>query len=154
MLTGAVVAVKTSNPLLGLVFAFLSHFILDIIPHKDYDIEGDVKKADSWSWLVFWHSAIKIIIDSLLGVLIILFLFKSDWSILLIALAGAFFGILPDITTFLYYRLGVKNGFWRTFQNFHEKIQQWYFNEKIKNQPLVLGILSQVAILILMLWVK
>lgn len=35
-LTGAVVALTVKNPTLAVPLAFISHFILDVIPHHDY----------------------------------------------------------------------------------------------------------------------
>lgn len=45
-LTGAVIALAVKNPYIAVPMAFLSHFIVDIIPHWDYGIKN---KAGTFS---------------------------------------------------------------------------------------------------------
>ncbi|MCX6721199.1 MAG: hypothetical protein NT026_01185 [Candidatus Staskawiczbacteria bacterium] len=81
MLLGAAMGHVVKNPILAIIMAYLSHYLLDFIPHIEYD----VKKLK------------KIILDLCLGILFI-FLFSKNNPVIYIC---AFFAILPDGFTVL-----------------------------------------------------
>ncbi len=70
ILAGAAIATRINNPILGFVLAFLSHYFLDFIPHREYLIKNVKEKQWSKSYFDF----LKIALDISLGVLIIIFL--------------------------------------------------------------------------------
>lgn len=89
--TGAVIALAIKQPLLALPLAFLSHFVLDALPHFGVDYEqpdnhGVLKKA--------------VVID---GALTAVFLggliFFGYW----LAVAGALVAVSPDTVWFIKY---------------------------------------------------
>jgi hypothetical protein len=92
-IAGAVVAVSIGNPVLGFIGAYLSHHVLDLLPHIDnIPLEDRLRKKDVWSretWILA-------IVDGIVGLLIIAYLIwrKDQW--LLVGL-GAFGGILVDL---------------------------------------------------------
>jgi Mn2+/Fe2+ NRAMP family transporter len=83
--TGVLVAVAIHNPWIALPAAFLSHFVIDVIPHWDYKFKNKYYK----------QAALLCDITLTLWLLIILSL-SADASRRLI-IAGAFLGVLPDL---------------------------------------------------------
>ena len=81
--TGALVAASINKPILALPAALLSHFAVDMIPHWNYKIKGDLQQL-----------AMMMDLTLLLSVLLILSV-TVDGSTRLI-IAGGFLGILPD----------------------------------------------------------
>lgn len=133
LLFGAAIAQKTQNPALGLFFAFLSHFLLDFIPHQEYGVNFKQK---------FWKAPLldflKVGADFLLGILVISAINKN----MILALAGGFAAIIPDVIAVLYFVLP-ENRIMKIYYDFHGgKIH--YFKNKI---PALWGILSQVAVI-------
>lgn len=94
LLIGAAIAQKVQNQVLGFFLAFLSHYFLDSLIHRDYSI--DHIKGRSWQNSFFDLS--KTFLDGSFGVLLILLL-SND---IFLALAGGFFAVLPDGLGFLH----------------------------------------------------
>ncbi len=67
-LAGAVIATKISNPFIGLPLAFLSHFILDTIPHWDF--------GTNWQRKSKLRLVSESVLDVIAGILIVYFLFS------------------------------------------------------------------------------
>lgn len=108
ILVGAAVASKFSNPLLGLLFAFLSHFLLDRIPHWEYSIET-LKQIKTRGVKFCLPELKKIFIDIFGGcVILIIAVHASSNNIPFWAWAlGGFFGMLPDgLTALLFAKRG------------------------------------------------
>lgn len=146
---GASLITLFPNPAVGLPLAFVSHFLLDAIPHWDYSLESSNEDADfKKKTLIFtkktWFDLVKIGTDGLLGLFLTLFLFGgySKISILLLCL-GAFFGMFPDGLQFLYYRFG--GSFLTRLQRFHVGI---HAKKKLDTRP-VLGITLQIIVIAL-----
>lgn len=130
---GAAIAEKTHNPILGILFAFLSHYALDLIPHYEYSLGGDRKKT--WKN----RSAIlKMSADFSLGILAVLLLAKN----LPLALAGGIVAVLPDAMVFLTDFLP-KNKFSEKYREFHLIWLHFLSRKKIS---LFWRISSQVAV--------
>jgi hypothetical protein len=142
---GAVGSFFPQNPLLAFFAGLLSHFVLDAIPHWEYQIKSINSKADSSKgffkigWGLVWD-VIKISADFFLGFLLAILIFGkgnySDYSVF----AGALGGVFPDSLLFLSY-------VWRTkilmaLRKFHLFIHS---RVNWKSHP-VLGILSQMAV--------
>ena len=105
---GAISAAFRLNPAASLLAGFMSHFLLDHIPHWDYisdkyldetnplndDIPINRESVGEW---------VKIIFDIFLGPSLVLFFFtlNGQGSGLASLLAGAFGGMLPDGLQFL-----------------------------------------------------
>lgn len=146
---GAFVAAKVSqatHPALGLILAFLSHFLLDAIPHWDYLISS-LKKARflSAKELVknydFWRDILSITLDLLICLIAVIILFENLPQFP-IALAGAFTAILPDLLQFLHW-LFPSSHLLQLFKKFHH---QFHASKKPKSN--FLGFLEQVILVI------
>jgi hypothetical protein len=145
-ITGAAVGQLVGNPVAALVYGFVSHFLLDAIPHWDYPLsEGEVK-----SGRVPRRDLIKIAADGLLGlasVFIANALFPSLlwWPMVL----GAIGAMLPDALQFAYFKTK-----WRWLyylQTFHEWIHTSVRLVGNRNR-VILGVVSQVLIVLGSYW--
>lgn len=145
--TAAALAFR-DNSIVALLAAFLSHFVLDAIPHWHYRILSKSKDDSSpfGEKLDFGASFLKDIfrtgIDFGLGLVVSLAISKvffpeSFWLVFLAAIAGA----LPDALQVFYYRFkNFKPLYW--FQWLHEKIHS---EKRLDNEP-VKGIWQQIII--------
>ena len=117
-MTGAVVGVAVTNPLLALPLAFLSHFAQDAIPHHD-----DPKRfpLDSKQ---FTHV---LILDAALCVVLVGLLFFHASDSWFIAGICAFLATSPDLMWMPRYlhakRTGADPGTKGKVQKFHERVQ-------------------------------
>jgi len=153
ILVGAAVAASTSNPILGLVFAFLSHFILDRIPHWEYSAEplrNIPTKGIPYAMPILRRVALDI--GAGFAVLIIAVAISSDDIPFTAWAFGGFFGILPDGLSFLLF-LRKQNGLWgrflKIFYLLHQKI---HFNKKMGLPPLRIGLSTQAIAVLLALY--
>lgn len=133
ILSGAAVATQTSNPILVILLATVLHYILDAVPHWDYDIYSSKKTAIQ-----------KISVDIFAASLIVLF---AIWNLplekQLLILMGGFFGVLPDGILFLNIISG--NTLFVRYVKFHH-FWHWLIAKKEQRPPLALGILPQILI--------
>ena len=132
IIVGAAIATKTQNPILGLSFAFLSHYLIDIIPHQKYNVGNILNKQ----WKNSFKCFLKITADLFLGIGSIL-LFSKNTSL---GLAGGFLAILPDGLTFLYL-IFPGSKILKPLYNFHRDTVHFHRNKKI---PLSWKIFSQI----------
>ena len=116
ILAGAVLGREIKNPyeIAGLAVAF--HFALDLLPHGDYLN----KKSSLWE---FW----KVALDLAIGFSIVAAIFfcrgLTSTADLRNIIIGIFFSLLPDGTTFLYWKMGMK--FLKPIKIFHEKLHRY-----------------------------
>ncbi len=100
------------NPALAMAAAFLSHFLIDAIPHWDYIPRSFQKDPDNplnndmTIGKDFSHDVMIILFDAVLGIVLSLLIFSShtayDAGIIVL---GAMFGILPDPLQFVYWKV-------------------------------------------------
>lgn len=113
ILSGAVLGANVKNPYAVAGLAIALHFALDLLPHGDY-----LNKKSSLK--EFW----KVALDLAIGLFIVAAIFYSHGSAstadLRNIIIGIFFSLLPDGTTFLYWRMGMK--FLKPIKRFHEKL--------------------------------
>lgn len=88
LLLGAAIGSSIKNVPLAIILAFLSHYLLDFIPHAEYSI-AEAKKNE---WRKMLLNVLKISIDFCLGILLIL-IFSKNQPIIYIC---AFFAVIPD----------------------------------------------------------
>jgi hypothetical protein len=132
VLVGASLATAISNPFILVASAFVSHFVLDMIPHKDYEITP--LKANFY----------KLIID--VGVsAALLFTVISTLPLEKQALfaLGGFFGILPDGLWMLYRLFNWK--FLERYVAMHN-FWHWLLIAKDHKTHLALGLFTQIAV--------
>lgn len=94
ILVGALIVLKIKFIPLALFLAFISHYLLDFIPHAEYSGENIKRKR----WKNCLTDFLKVFLDISLGILAVSFLFTGK----LIIFIGAFFAILSDFLTLLY----------------------------------------------------
>jgi len=63
ILAGVAIVTLTPNPILGLIFVLLSHYFLDLFPHKEYTIK--TIRAGQWSKSL--PDFLKVFLDIILG---------------------------------------------------------------------------------------
>ncbi len=149
-LSGAAIASKFQNPILGFLFAFLSHFALDFLPHQEYSFENIAEKR----WRKAKFDFLKVFLDLIFGIIFVLFLYLLKDSVSLkqaIAIfMGGFFAILPDGFSLLYF-LFPKIKPLKTFYIFHRKIHDFKNPALLKESrvSIFFKILLQPAIAIL-----
>ena len=73
-LLGAVLATKIKTIALFVPLAFISHYILDAIPHKQYSLDNIFQK----NWKNSFFDFLKIFLDVLLGILLVFILDRKS----------------------------------------------------------------------------
>lgn len=111
-LTGAAIAIAVKQPALAIPLAFLSHFVLDAIPHF-----GDVP-IYTYGHPKFLYIAAA---DGLISIGSIWFIMACNPQLALVIGLGAFFAILPDLFWLGHFARKWKHWFF----TFHQKIQ-WF----------------------------
>lgn len=136
-LTGAVIASKTTNPALGYALAVISHPLLDLIPHWDFNTRCNGHRKVTTTLLLS-------LTDAVLGFTLGFFLFKSqvDPQVLFTTM---FLSQLPDWLESPYHLLNWKFPpfIWvKRFQHFcHWKLAfPWGFITQLAYLALILSI--------------
>ncbi len=137
-----IAAAMPAHPVLGVTLAFASHFLVDAIPHYDYQIRSasiHPNKGGSISLdMPLFLDLASIGTDFALGLLLSLIFFANVDNALLV-LVAAFAGQLPDALQFAY--LKIKREPLIVLLKFHHFIHTSYH---MRAHPL-LGIFSQVG---------
>lgn len=109
VLAGTAIGLAVKQPALAAPLAFLSHFVLDAIPHFNYAWPG-------WKFRAIWA------IDAAASTLALVLLCMANPPLAFAIIAGGVFAELPDFF-WLYERLIIKKDstFW--YFAFHRKIQ-------------------------------
>ena len=106
----AVASFFPKSPVLAFVFGFLSHFVLDAIPHGHYKInsyrrEGEDKlTGDIVFGKEFIFDVLKVAADGTMG-LTLAYLFFAPAAGVFIVLLGASAGMLPDFLQVAYFKI-------------------------------------------------
>ncbi len=152
--THAIVGASVANlmpghPILGFVAGFTSHFLLDAIPHWDYQLNSekiDPKNPLNKDLIIgksFYFDLVKIGTDALLGISVSLLLFSfTGFHLTNAPLWGALGGIAPDALQFVYFKW--RHEPFKTIQIFHNWIQR---DKHLQNKTFV-GITAQLTIII------
>jgi hypothetical protein len=132
-ITGAVVSANAENIAEAAFLGLVSHYLLDSIPHTDYEL----KQLENNSIKTSAREYLKIAADLLIGGLVILFfLMRRNFNGIALILTGAFFGLLPDGLSFLDCQIKNKdkNIFTKSLSavnRFHKKMHSKSKNKKI-----------------------
>jgi hypothetical protein len=158
-ITGAAVASAMPNhPVLGFTAGFVSHFLLDAIPHWDYELRSSKKNPNDDDLtddiLIDKNSfgdLLKISADFLFGFIMVFFLFFN--SPIFASFHISFFkssvfwgmtgGLLPDFLQFVYFKIWRREPL-KSMQKFHGWIQK---NKHLINRP-ILGISTQIILIV------
>ena len=105
----AIAGALADKPILAILLAFLSHFILDAIPHWDYTPRSAVRNPDRpldndlKIGHAFFFDLLVIAGDFFLGLFLAALVFYSAPAhVVLIALLGAIAAMAPDFLQFVY----------------------------------------------------
>jgi hypothetical protein len=143
---GAIASMMTSHPILGIGLAFMSHFILDALPHWDYPIRSSSINPKIAGPMKYDRDllidVLVIGLDASLGLGLALFLFASRETCLLV-FCGACAAILPDALQFAYMRFPREPLV--SLQRFH----RWAHTSRSMNKRLVIGVLSQLVFVVI-----
>ena len=161
-IAGSAITKLIPNKLIAYPLAFLSHFLLDALPHTDYPIKGIYA---GWKKQNFYESVSSLVLDLLFGIASIIILAMAfDNFDIKAALIGGFLGILPDFLCFVAYSLHNKNFLLfikgrplTEFEEFKTKTQNLYYRfhhfmhyKHNKNESSIsLGILTQLIIFLI-----
>lgn len=138
-IVGATIATKIGNPLLALPLAFLSNFILDLLPHWNPHLYTELTKEGKVSpktrRIVILDSSLALIIGSFLA-----FRFYPDIPRIIMVLLSSFLAVSTDLIEAPFFFLGSKNKLITGLIAFQRKLQ-W-------NVSFWPGILFQGALLL------
>lgn len=139
------------HPVLGFLAGFMSHFVLDSLPHWDYplfSVMSDEEKPMDTDMNVFSKmfllDLLKIFLDMMIGAVAIYLLFGNK-HIPLVLFAGAAGGILPDVLQFAYFKF--RKWPLTVLQRFHN----WAHTENKLNHRHILGPTLQLIFVIVFL---
>ncbi|MDR3558213.1 MAG: hypothetical protein P4L61_01645 [Candidatus Pacebacteria bacterium] len=153
-IAGAAIAASMPHHLIiGFALAFASHFVLDAIPHWDYQLRS--YKKDETNRLNddmpinrdFFIDLLHIGIDMSCGIIIVLLFFTLSGAQLFWApFVGVFGGVLPDALQFAYWK-------WRhepltSLQRFHIWVD--HPERNLHHKPLV-GVPFQIAVAVIII---
>lgn len=112
-LTGALIMKYSSNPLTGLAGAFLSHFVLDMMPHNDFGLTPGITLKE---FMKMERKRKNLIISAMgmdyilcLSAFIWIFLTFKNWWFNLAGIAG----VLPDLAEQVLMLFGVALPGWQ-----------------------------------------
>ncbi len=97
-LTGVAIMKLFPDPKIGLPLAFLSHFVLDLTPHNDFDLKPGITLREFFTFpkkrllTILGVMSVDYLLSAI-SFLWILFHFHQFWL-----LAGGVAGVLPDLT--------------------------------------------------------
>lgn len=140
ILIGALIGFKIQNPWLVFILAIISHFILDAIPHREYDIKALRRKKIDKQFII---ELFQVITDLVIGVSTTIFFVWHSPS-RNSAILGMMAAVIPDGITFLYWR--TKFPIFKTITDFHRFTIHPKNN---KNTPLIWGLGGQLLIIAL-----
>lgn len=117
IVTGIAIASKTTNPLIGIPLSFMSHFVLDMVPHWNPHLNTEMRTYGK----ITRQSKTIIIADTVIGAAIVLVATVTAKSpeAAFLSFACASAAILPDALEAPYFFLHWKTTFimkWIAFQ--------------------------------------
>ncbi len=134
MITGAVIAAAVQRPLLVIPLAFISHFMLDILPHFGVRHKNDTERNAHPMFKTVLAIDLALVALLLIGLPLVMHQAVNWW----IVLVGMLTAWIPD-TVWIHHFLHDRKGIERTapvwLTRFHQKIQ-WF------ERPL--GIIAEV----------
>ena len=137
---GIALATKTINPLFAFIFAFIAHYILDIIPHGDESIfNKDISAAKRYKKIISI-----VLIDLAITAVYVFFVMTKIPLSPVIIFAAVLGSILPDILWGIYDIKPLK------ILKPLVKLHSFFHNPSKKNLPINMGIIMQVILIILL----
>lgn len=122
VVVGAAIATKVSHPALAIPLAFLSHFVLERVPHWNPHLNTELEKFGEISK----QSKSIVVIDTMLALTIGSFIASRalpDIVHSVTILASCFMSVLPDVIEGPYFFLKMKTKFIEKWVLFQKSIQ-------------------------------
>lgn len=144
VLIGAAIATKVGNPYLALPLAFLSHFVVEKIPHWNPHLNAEKKKyghpTKKTTIIVAFDSTVALVLGSYLSYRVL-----PNTNLALTTFFACFLAVLPDVIEAPYFFLGINHNIFQ---------QKWIkFQKSLQNDaPLIPGLLTQLVIGVLSWW--
>ncbi len=141
--------VVSTNPGAAFGLGFLSHFVLDALPHWDYQLASEVKNETDPLYkefrggAVFYRDLVKITADALIGLVLVLVAIGFLQFDPVLALAGFVGALVPDFLQFAYAKLRWRLLRW--LQHFHQTV---HTNWRLKERP-VIGAGLQIILVVI-----
>jgi len=153
IIVSGLLGATTQNYLLAAVFGFVSHYILDAIPHWDYLSDEFESRAKTEKGFFknkkFWRELINVALDILIGLgLLFIFLKYYKNPQIIPAIIGVTFGILPDPLSLLYWMTKWKFIKWNF--DFHEFVH-YSIHSKIDQKSWPGIIIQTIAVALIFL---
>lgn len=123
-LTGALIGLTIHSPWLALPLAFLSHFVLDALPH--YDVPGETHEARQGSRTFLWVQLVGGFIMCVAIVMVLALFHPLSW---VIAACCAFVATSPDLISLPRFVSVKRTGHdipyarWSWFERLHNAVQ-------------------------------
>jgi hypothetical protein len=144
---GAVIGNYINNALLAFILGFISHFILDRIPHKDPDSADEfLSKKIKLSKRARKFFSILLLDIGLLFFITILFYNRDIFIYPHPVIAGIAGAVLPDALLGIYFLTG--NKYLEKFWQFHHKI---HFDHRKVTVSMAGGMVTQVVLLAILI---
>jgi len=144
MAMGAVIGAKFNNPWLIVVLGVIFHYVLDIIPHDEYDIEdmkaGKVNRG-------FLLSSFKVLIDLSVGLGVGIYIYSVSGASFLNIILAMFFSLLPDLFTLVSFFY--KSKFLTGLNKFHQFLHFY----KYRKVPYWIRVSTQILVIIWSVWI-
>lgn len=145
-IVGVAIVSQVPSAIVSLPLAFMSHFVLDMVPHWNPHLNTEIKKYGKVTklskFIIYADSTIAVTITLLLS------LFLSERGLIspFLVFAGAFMGVMPDLMEFPYFFLGARDKISKTLLKFQKSIQT-----DVSPLP---GILTQIALVLFsLIWI-
>jgi phosphatidylglycerophosphatase A len=138
---GAVIGHTVGTPLLAFVFGFISHFLIDMIPHGDTGLADNYKihKRRRKTALAY------VMVDAVIAILFVLLLANTrDLDSLRTFSWGIVGGVLPDLIVGLYEI--TKTPLLKWFNTLHFAFHDFFVRRK-GDVPLYYALLAQVVLI-------
>ena len=138
---GAVIGGATGNPVLAFIFGFISHFLIDMIPHGDTGMSDNfrIHKCKQKRAVAY------VLVDGVIALLFVLMLANTrDIDSMRTFTWGIVGGVLPDLIVGLYEitKSPLLRGFTRMHFYFHDMIVR-----KKGDVPLYYALMAQVVLI-------
>lgn len=142
---GAAIGTLTVNPIGGFFLGFLSHFVIDAIPHGHYPLISFLRSNDP-SVPYSRRALVAIAIDGIVATVAGTLLFLSA-APLLVVLCAVFGGMLPDLLlgTDIYFPSRLT----RSFVRFHEGAHFFFFRKQEWQFPMPLVLVTEFGMIVL-----
>jgi len=121
-LVGATIATKIPNPLISIPLAFLSHFVLDLIPHWNPSLYSETKKFGKPTRQSSRIVAVDTIL-SLAGGFFLAYQVLPNLTHALVIILACFATVVVDVVEGFYFFFGVRNKFLENLIEFQHRYQ-------------------------------